>query len=66
MTDPETYNFIALCPVCKQARGVAASKQQILENFEVAVYAIQCDHTWKLNQEDSEKLRKHSQAVWTE
>jgi C4-type Zn-finger protein len=56
----DEYDFTAFCPICKEKRGVAASKKQIKEGGQVSVYAIHCDHSWKLSQEDSDKLRKNS------
>jgi hypothetical protein len=54
----DSFPFVADCPICKEQRGVSASKAQIKQGGLVEVYAIQCDHSWKLSQETSEKLRK--------
>ena len=57
MTNPDGYNFLAECPYCKELRGVSCSRVQAATNEPIEVYAIQCDHSWRLTSEDSKKLR---------
>ena len=57
---PDNYNFIAECPSCKESRGVCCSRTQAATGEPIGVYAIQCDHTWKLTPEDSKKLRENA------
>jgi hypothetical protein len=63
MTNPDSYNFIAFCPHCKESRGVSCSRSQAATGAPVDVYAIQCDHAWKLTPDDSKKLREKSEAL---
>ena len=58
--NPDTYHFIAECPFCKEKRGVACSLSQAKTGAPIEVYAIQCDHHWKLTPEASDKLRDNS------
>jgi hypothetical protein len=60
MTD---YNFIALCPVCNEKRGVTCSREQARSGERVEVFAIQCRHSWKLSAEDSELLLERSTTI---
>jgi hypothetical protein len=60
---PDYYNFIAECPYCKESRGVSCSRSQAATGEPIDVYAIQCDHTWKLTPADSKKLRENSEAL---
>lgn len=54
----DTFPFVANCPICRKNRGVSASRAQIKQGGEIDVYAIECDHSWKLSQEISDKIRK--------
>ena len=56
---PDYYNFIAECPYCKESRGVSCSRTQAATGEPIEVYAIQCDHAWRLTPEDSRKLREN-------
>jgi len=58
---PDSYNFIAECPRCKELRGVGCSRTQAAADEPIEGYAIQCDHTWKLTSEESNKLRQSSE-----
>jgi hypothetical protein len=62
MTD---YNFIALCPICKEKRGVTCSREQARTGEPVKVYAIQCNHSWALSAEDSKLLLENSTTVYS-
>ena len=42
---PDSYNFIAGCPYCKESRGVSCSRNQAATGEPIEVYAIQCDHS---------------------
>ena len=44
---------MAECPYCRELRGVSCSRSQAATNEPIEVYAIQCDHTWRLTFEDS-------------
>jgi len=57
------YNFIAECPICKEKRGVCCSRSQAKTEEQIAVYAIVCDHSWKLTREQSATLREQSFAL---
>jgi hypothetical protein len=57
MTD---YAFESFCPFCKEMRGVNCSREQARTSGPIEVYAIHCDHTWKLTPEDSKKLRDNA------
>lgn len=57
---PDSYNFTAECPYCKELRGVGCSRTQAAAGKQIDVHAIQCDHAWKLTPEDSNKLRQSS------
>ena len=60
MTD---YNFIALCPVCEEKRGVTCQREQARTGQPIKVYAIQCDHQWTLSAEDSKLLLEKSVTI---
>ena len=45
---------------CKESRGVSCSRRQAATGEPIEVYAISCDHTWKLTSGDSKKLRENS------
>ena len=60
---PDYYNFIGECPYCKESRGVSCSRNQAATGEPIEVYAIQCDHTWKLTPAESKKLRENSEAL---
>lgn len=57
--NPDSYHFVAYCPVCNTTRGVSCSRRQAKAGGPVEVYAIQCDHSWKLTPEQREKLIKN-------
>ena len=57
--NPDSYNFTAECPNCKEKRGVSCSRSQAMTGEPIQVYAIQCDHGWKLTPEQSNKLLKN-------
>jgi hypothetical protein len=61
--NPDTYHFPADCPFCKEKRGVACSMSQAKTGDLIEVYAIQCDHHWKLTSDESNKLRKSSDLL---
>lgn len=60
MTD---YNFIALCPFCKEKRGVTCSREQARTGQPIEVYANQCRHEWTLSAEDSKLLLENSTTI---
>jgi hypothetical protein len=60
MTD---YAFVALCPFCKEMRGVNCNREQTVTGEPIDVYAIQCDHTWRLTPEERKKLLEHSDLL---
>ena len=62
MTD---YNFIAVCPFCKEKRGVTCSREQARSGDRIEVFAIQCRHQWKLSDEDSRLLLENSATIHT-
>jgi hypothetical protein len=57
------YNFEAVCPHCNERRGVSCSRTQSITGEPIEVYAIECDHSWKLTAEEGRKLRKNSQIL---
>ena len=60
---PDSYEFTNLCPFCNETRGVSCSKAQAKTGEPIEVYAIQCDHHWKLTPEESEKLLEYSKTI---
>ena len=58
ISNPDSYHFIAECPQCKGSRSASCSRSQAATGDAIAVYAIQCDHSWKLTPEQSNKLRE--------
>jgi len=68
MTDEENvnsdeYNFQAEYPDCKETRGVACSRKQTQREERIQVYAIRCDHHWKLTPQDSKNQRENSDFI---
>jgi hypothetical protein len=61
--NPDSYNFIAFCPICQEKRGVSCSKKQAQTGDPIKVYAIQCDHHWRLKPEDSKLLLEKSETI---
>jgi len=62
MTD---YNFIAMCPICQEKRGVTCQREQARTGKRVKIYAIQCNHQWTLTAEDSKLLLENSTMIHT-
>ena len=60
--NPDSYSFIAHCLQCNEARGVSCSRAQAKAGQPVTVYAIQCDHSWTLSDEDTRRLREKINA----
>ncbi len=56
--NPDSYIFTAECPQCKEQRGVSCSRNQARTGEPIEVYAIACDHRWRLTPEDSKRLRE--------
>jgi hypothetical protein len=50
------YHFTADCPMCREKRSVSCSRSRAKFEIRIEVYAIQCDHAWKLIPEQSERL----------
>jgi hypothetical protein len=59
MNNPDAYDMIGECPICKVNRDLHCSKSQALRGDLVEVYSATCDHHWNLTKEQSDKLRKH-------
>jgi hypothetical protein len=57
------YNFVAECPHCGESRGVSCSLTQVVTGEPIEVYAVQCDHTWRLTPDDSRKLRENTDLL---
>jgi hypothetical protein len=55
----DNYECIAQCPYCKEKRGVSCSREQANSGNPVRVYAIQCDHSWTLSEEESKRVREY-------
>ena len=63
LENTDIYQFTAECPKCKELRGVSCNRSQARTGEPIEVYAIHCDHTWKLTPEDSKKLRENSDLL---
>jgi hypothetical protein len=56
--NPDSYHFLDFCGTCGEGRSVAASQNEIRSGKSVTVYAIACDHSWKLDAAKTQKLRE--------
>jgi hypothetical protein len=59
----DSYSLIDRCPQCGEDRGVVCSKSQAQTGEPIKVYAVQCDHSWTLSQEASDRVREKSATI---